>query len=225
MIIIGTYHKTGTFLFREIWKTINKLLKLKINYKFLLNFYMATDEEIKNNKCIILIRNPYEIICSGYRYHKIANETWLNKKPIQKCFIFENKDYGEDKSYKDVINSFENEDDKIMFELRNAAYNTIYNIYNDIKNRNFNNNILIIKIEDLYNRNNIGTICKKIINHIGLNRRLDKFIKGFNKNLNKNFHRTNNKNTYTYPKLFKKHHYEEFNKLYPDDILDIMDYK
>ena len=47
---------------------------------------------------------------------------------------------------KDVINSFENEDDKIMFELRNAAYNTIYNIYNDIKNRNFNNNILIIKI-------------------------------------------------------------------------------
>ena len=53
---------------------------------------------------------------------------------------------------------------KIIFELRNATYNTIENIYNDIKNRNFNNNILIKKLEDLYNKNNknnIEIICKK----------------------------------------------------------------
>ena len=43
------------------------------------------------------------------------------------------------------------ENDKIIFEMDNKAYNTITNIYNDVKNRNFNNNILFIKIEDLYN--------------------------------------------------------------------------
>tara|TARA_B100000900_G_C20008059_1_gene484606 strand:+ start:253 stop:501 length:249 start_codon:yes stop_codon:yes gene_type:complete len=54
------------------------------------------------------------------------------------------------KTYKEYMKNL-SENDKIIFEMDNKAYNTITNIYNDVKNRNFNNNILFIKIEDLYN--------------------------------------------------------------------------
>jgi hypothetical protein len=86
--------------------------------------------------------------------HQKTSEKWCNKKE---------KDLN-DLSYKQHIQNL-NFDDKIIFEMENCAYQTINAIYNDMKNRNFNNNILFIKLESLYEKKNIPIICKKIKEH------------------------------------------------------------
>ena len=217
MIIIGTYHKTGTVLFKNIVSSLKKK-----NYKFINQFNRLSDNQIKNNKCIIIIRNPYEIICSSMRYHQISNESWLHKKYKSSPF-YPSENW--DMSYQDKINSLKNDDEKIIFEMENSAKNTILSIYHDIKNRNYDNNILIIQLEELYDTNNIKNVCQKIIEHVKdpeLN--INKLIQIFNIHLKKNYHRTNTKNEYTFIRKFKDFHYTKFNKTFPSDLLEIMNY-
>lgn len=146
MIIIGSYHKTGSVLFSKIWEDyFNHKTKDYIDYN---HFERVTNDMIKNTKCVVIIRHPYEIIMSGVRYHQITSEEWCNIKEKTLNNL----------SYKEHIKSL-NFDDKIIFEMEekssfreNNANHTINAIYNDIKNRNFNNNILFIKLEDLYEK-------------------------------------------------------------------------
>jgi hypothetical protein len=228
-MIIGSYHKTGTRLFYFIWLTyfnkynifffdhIDKLSDEIINNnKYIVtidHFDRTSNEMIKNTKCIVIIRHPLEIIMSGVRYHQITNEKWCKEDKYNGL------------SYQKHIQKL-NDDDKIIFEMENCGKKTINAIYNDMKNRNFNNNILFIKLEDLYDKKNIPIICKKIKNHFNstLNIDCEELNKSFLINLNKSFHRTNKNNTYTYNKYFKEHHINHFNKLFPIDTLEIMGY-
>ena len=214
MLIIASYHKTGTVLFQNIWnhyaKSINKLPKQV--FTFYDHFNNTSDDYIKNNKCVVIIRNPYEIIMSGIRYHKKTLEEWCSKK------IYINS-----MTYKEYINSL-NKEDQIMFEMRNIGKLTIDNIYHDIKNRNYNNNVLFIKIEDLYIRSNIKDICLKIYNHLDKEIQLDKLIESFHINLNINFNRTFFENKYTYQDYFNKKHYIEFNRIFKKDTMSVLDY-
>ena len=139
MIIIGSYHKTGSALFSKIWHDyFNQKTKDCMDYN---HFDCVTNDMIKNTKCVVIIRHPYEIIMSGVRYHQITSEKWCNKKKKDLNYL----------SYKQNIQNL-NFDDKIIFEMENCAYRTINAIYNDMKNRNFNNNILFIKLENLYEK-------------------------------------------------------------------------
>lgn len=119
-----------------------------------------------------------------------------------------------------------NYDNKINFEMENSAHRTINAIYNDITNRNFNNNVLFIKLEDLYEKKNIPIICEKIKEHCksSVNIDSDKLTGSFLKNLNKSFHKTNKNNTYTFNEYFKEHHINHFDKLFPKDTLKILGY-
>jgi len=213
MIIIGSYHKTGSVLFSDIWHNyFNQKTKDYMDYN---HFDCTTNDMIKNTKCVVIIRHPYEIIMSGVRYHQITSEKWCNKK---------RKDLN-DLSYKQNIQNL-NFDDKIIFEMENCAYETINAIYNDMKNRNFNNNILFIKLENLYEKKNIPIICKKIKEHCksSVNIDSDKLTNSFLKTLNKSFHRTNKNNSYTFNEYFKEHHINHFKKLFPKDTLKILGY-
>jgi hypothetical protein len=119
----------------------------------------------------------------------------------------------------------DNVDDKILFEMNHTAYDTINYMYNDIKNRNFNNNIYLLKLEDLYDINNLPKICSdicRIINDKTIT--YDIIYKAFVKNLKRNFHRTNQENSHTFPQLFKDIHYDEFNKLFPKDTMEVLGY-
>ena len=213
MIIFGSYHKTGTALFHNIWKEYFK--NQPNDYLFSEHFDRVPDDEIKSNKCVVIIRNPYEVIMSGTRYHQITSEKWVHVK---------NKNYG-NMPYQEKINSLD-DDGKILFEMNNCGKWNIDAMYNDIKNRNFHGNVLFIKLEELYERENIPVICEDIINHIkGENLNYKKLISCFENNLSRSFHRTNDKNEYTYPGYFKEMHYQEFIKLFPEDTLKILMYE
>ncbi len=88
---------------------------------------------------------------SGVRYHQITDEKWCNEK--RKTL--------NDLSYKEHIKKLDF-DDKIIFEMENTSKNAIKGIQGDMKNRNFNNNVLFLKQEDLYDKKNIPNICEKI---------------------------------------------------------------
>lgn len=213
MIIIGSYHKTGSVLFSNIWHDyFNQKTKDYMDYN---HFDDVANDMIKNTKCVVIIRHPYEIIMSGVRYHQITSEEWCNK----------NKKELNGLSYKQNIQNL-NFDDKIIFEMENCAYQTINAIYNDMKNRNFNNNVLFIKLESLYEKKNIPIICKKIKEHCeySVNIDSDKLTNSFLKTLYKPFHRTNKNNSYTFNEYFKEHHINHFKKLFPKDTLEILGY-
>lgn len=87
---------------------------------------------------------------SGVRYHQIASEPWLDSKRSDLNGL----------SYRQHLQNL-SLDEKITFEMENNARRTINRVYNDIKNRNFNSNVLFIKLEDLYDKKSIPGICKK----------------------------------------------------------------
>ena len=98
-------------------------------------------------------------------------------------------------------------------------------MYNDVKNRNFNNNVYIIKLEDLYDINNLPKICSEIETHLNDKKiNYNSLLHSFTIYLKFNFHRTNLKNVYTYTSLFKDEHYEKINLLYPHDLLKVLNY-
>ena len=214
MFIIGSYHKTGTVLLSNIFEKLNIVENKKLNYKFYDNFGLCTESEINTQKCVVIVRNPYEMICSGVRYHQISNESWLNEK----------KDFYKNKSYKEMLLMLD-DDDKILFEMKNCAKYNIDFMYNDIKNRNDNNNILFIKLEDLTDNTKLPDLCRKIIQHIDEEITYNNFIETcliclkFGEE-----HRTNFDNKYTYIQTFKNIHYEEFDKLFPSDLFEKLGY-
>ena len=80
-----------------------------------------------------------------------------------------------------------------------------------------------MKIEDLYCVKNIPQICEKIKNHLG-NIELEKLIEVFYRCLSTSYHRTHPINEYTFNKGFKDIHYQEIEKLFPNDLLETLDY-
>jgi len=217
MIILGSYHKTGTVLIATIFEILHKLEKKLFQYKMYHHFNECKDEEISNNKSIVVIRHPYEIICSCVRYHENSSEKWLHIK--QSCY--------NDKTYQEMIQSLDN-DEKILFEMNQSAKNSINNIYNDMKNRNLKNTILFIKIEDLTDTTKISEICNKIMNHFS--NEIDSFtyenlIIAIQTAMNLNeSHRTNTDNNKTYLNYFKDKHFEEFKKIFPEDLFATIGY-
>ena len=59
MIIIGSYHKTEVSSFRYLSHNYQPKTKDYMDYN---HFDYVTNDMIKNTKCVVIIRHPYEII-------------------------------------------------------------------------------------------------------------------------------------------------------------------
>ena len=128
-------------------------------------------------------------------------------------------------SYREYIQKLSTEQ-KIIFEMSNAAYYSIMSIYKDMKFRNLSNNILFIKLEDLYNIKNIPIICAKIKNHLlPIYIQKDELLSIMRNKLSNDYHRTNKSNNYTYHRSFKLQHKKKFDQLFPKDIFKILGYR
>ena len=208
--IIGSYHKTGSTLWSFIW--YNLLKNCNINYIDSNHFNEIPSKLIDQVKSVVLIRNPYEIIMSGMRYHCNTDEEWYNIKRYK----FNNL------SYKEYINLLSHEE-KILFEMSESSYHTIMSIYNDIKYKNTNNQILFVQLEKLLNKEEQYIECKKICNHLNIIN-LKQFQENLNENLKNKHKKTKDHNDFTYKTNFTNKHIFNFNKLFPEDLLEVMGY-
>lgn len=150
-ILVGTHHKTGTVWLRDIFLKISR----KTNIPFIVNsnknllskphIYFneesSFDFEIMTNqayKGVHMIRDPRDIAISGMFYHQKSKEAWLH----------ENLPAFNGITYQQKINSYNNLDDRLYFEMENAALRNTQLI----KSWNYSNeNFLEIKYEQLIN--------------------------------------------------------------------------
>ena len=231
MKIFGsTYHKTGTALINLIIKEIvpgiykkytllSGELPLKkeeqniLNRKNIFAFFHASKygdvpENIKNFKAIHCIRNPFEVIVSGYNYHKKCNENW--------CINENWKNYG--KTYQDIVNEL-SVDDGLNFEIKYVGSSTItqmtsFQYYDDPR-------FLILTMEDFFT--DYDTQITKIAEFLNLDvKQSIKKAKKHDKNSNKckytnnknNIHMTNTSSEmYKYPKMLSQEHKNKILKI------------
>lgn len=153
-------HKLGFTLTSNIRNEINKIYNNKVKN---LTFYKFWNINNKNDKYICFIRNPYEIIISGYLYHKKCREEWCikqnvnyfnywkdnhfsNEAKIQNKDLIDNSVFSKKETYQNILNTSPQELG-IIHEMNNVSKITIdgmceFNYY-DFPN------VKIIKMEDI----------------------------------------------------------------------------
>jgi|TARA_B110000438_G_C15709907_1_gene604820 hypothetical protein len=172
--ILISDHKTGHTLSRLYTKIINDYIKdcIEFRYCYLFwNFYKPDE------KYVIIIRDPREIIISGYLYHKMCSEIWcINKngnyyEGWNKNHFLKEEMVRNDKYIKEAMNfsskmSYQNklrilpQEDGIIHEMNSVAKLTIMGMYNLIHYEK--KNVLIFHLEDFtFNfEKTIEKLCK-----------------------------------------------------------------
>lgn len=230
--IIAAHHKTGSTLLKNIFNRISKYTFLKMikdeqNELKGKEVFWFQDHSRINVKTlgrdylgVHMIRNPYAVIYSGYRYHKKCNEFW--------CLTPREELQG--KSYQEYLNDL-SEEEGIIFEMKNTSYKTIMEMYNwNYNDKNFINvhlesimenydKVILNIFKHLGFRHSFSFFCLKLVQIYDISRMSDATIQ-------QNHHITNKKrNTKLYKDHFKKSHYELFSELFPDDLFIKLGYE
>ena len=149
-ILIGTYHKTGSVWMLKTFRNIARKLKVPFvhitphakyykrvlksdkgvidlfrqlsgsdNYHIIFDdhsrFHLMPEDCKENFKGIRVTRDPVSVICSAANYHTWSEESWLHlpKKEFNGM------------TYQQKIKSFETDNERYQFEMRQSAYRTI----------------------------------------------------------------------------------------------------
>lgn len=203
---VGSYHKTGTTLFKEIFFAY--CLKKGFQIIFFENFHKISDMDLFKNKGLAIIRHPYEIVVSGLRYHLQGKEKWVYKANQGKTSYFEE------------LKSLQDFEQQVNFETQIVACKTINAIYKDIKNKK---NTLFIKLEEFWDVESRKHVAKKICDHLDLD--IDIFMPIVLKKSKEKHNSTNPNFCHTWPKLLTHKNLEFINRLIPKDTLEVLGYK
>lgn len=161
--IFSCHHKVGTSWFSKILSDVCRTYGLKFVYKQELSIDGSPDFIFDDHSRIMsldlptylgvhLIRDPRDVIVSGYHYHKWTEENWANQVSPK---------YG-NMSYKQKLNSFDNEVEAFSFELNHIGSETISEMMQwDYDNPAY----LEVKYEDLLA--NERDVFYKIFEHYG----------------------------------------------------------
>jgi len=225
-------HKTGFSVSRKIQNCINSFYTNEISFRTMYKFWNINDQ---NDKYVCFIRNPYEIIVSGYLYHKRCIEKWcitknlsyyehwissdhfLQSEKIKNQEALNNSIFCKNISYQEKLNSL-NQDDGIIFEMKNAAKLTIEGMcdfdYFESKN------VITVKLENL--THNYDHEIRRILDFFEINHN-EKLISCLDKhNIKKhgvNIHVTNkNLDKDRYLQYFNDKLFKEFNSIYKEYI-------
>lgn len=136
-IFAGTFHKTGTVLMAGIFRELAKRLDLvfwqpkpfvwkqeaPIEAGFHWDICADGNSRFLSRKdffrgdvrCVLCIRDPRDVVISSAAYHVKAAERWLQVP---------REEFG-GKTYQQAICAIEDEDERLVFEMDNAAGNTI----------------------------------------------------------------------------------------------------
>lgn len=217
----------------------NKFLELK-------HFYIFNNINKKSEKYIAIIRDPREVIISGYLYHKNnikCKEDWsinrnvnyfdfwlcnIDQKQFKNNIEFYNhaQKFSAMSTYQNKLNSM-NTTKGIIYEMNNVAYITLKGFLNFkfFKNKN----VKIVKFEDLiYNsEETISEICKYLnVDEFKKKKILKKMKKHCLLNINNDLpiHVTNlDLSKDRYKRYWNRKINKEFNLLFPS-ILNKLNY-
>ena len=234
-------HKTGHTLSRLYTKIINKYFENKIEFRYCYLFWNFYNQD---EKYIVLIRDPREIIISGYLYHKRCTEIWCinkngnyydgwNKHHFLKEEMIKNDRYMREARFFSSKMSYQNklrllpQEEGIILEMNTVAKLTIIGMYNLIHYGK--KNVITINLDDLTFDfdNSIEKICKfynieenfieKIKNAIS-----EHNLFHYKKKNNSLPWITTNKDLIDkrYKKYWTEKIQKEFEKLFPKDILN-----
>ena len=159
--ILISDHKTGHTLSRLYTSIINEYIENKIEFRYCYLFWNFYNPD---EKYIILIRDPREIIISGYLYHKRCTEIWCikqngnyydgwNRRHFLKEEIIKNgrymgfaKLFSSNMSYQNKLRLLSQEEG-IIYEMNTVAKLTITGMYNLIHYGK--KNVITINLDDL----------------------------------------------------------------------------
>jgi hypothetical protein len=226
MIYIGAWHKTGINIIKKVFRMYKEKVP-EFDFKFKDKLEQGFNHHIiENAKAVLCIRNPYETIMSGMRYHQITKEKWY-KRPQEEYNGL---------SYQEHICNIDSIEEKILFEMKNTAFLTINAMYNLIKDcteyeiyskvntpYNINKNIIFLKIEQFWTQQERINIVNNITSHIPV---IDRTIMTDCIEIcgRKKYNKTHLGFNYTYQDYFTDSLYEEFNNLFPSDLFDVLGY-
>jgi len=150
LILVGTYHKTGTVWMNTIFREIALEFNLRFSYGHDQISPSGVDIIFDNHsgfelktlpidyRGLHVIRDPRDLILSGCFYHQKSNEAWLHKPKAK---------FG-DSTYQEKINSYASFDDKLLFEMEQMGKSTVQKMLKwDYENPNF----FEVKYENLIN--------------------------------------------------------------------------
>ena len=257
MISFINDHKTGFVLSTKIAAYLNQKAysniygeAVRINLRTYFRFCWLFSFE---NKYVVFIRHPYEIITSGYNYHKVCQEDWATKIGVGFYDWWHqnpNKYFGTDgdlsyrppelihspvlsrdgKSYQEILNSIPIEEG-LKYELDNVGKLTIMGMY---KYPWYNKaNVLTVRMEDF--TLDFSKTIHSIISFLNISHSPDhEAIKGLESlNLKKQSisdrlsddHVTNkSQDGFMYKKMWSPELYEYAKRHFPEDLLSKFGY-
>lgn len=220
-------HKTGHTLASIVTNAITKISGVKITHQIFFRFSQVNNDR---DLWVVFIRHPYEIITSGYNYHKTTDEWWAVRPGVNlyhgsmigACERFPEANMSEDGLYQDKLNSM-TRDDGLEYEMLNVGRLTVeamyYWRYYDMPN------VLTVKFEDF---ESFWETVRKIM-------RFYKIDESYNGEVRRSFrihnmktnaklldstHVTNkNRIPFVYKKMWKPRHYDLARKIFPADLL------
>jgi len=211
-IYLSCYHKTGTYFLMDLQ---NILQKYDTKNKYIFDGWSQKANKIdvnsKNTKIIHFIRNPYEIIVSGFLYHKICKEPWCVDIKAKTAANGINYNFN-GMSYQTILN-YLNIEDGINFEMKGRSYNTILDMYN-CKFNNFDF-CLNVQMEELF-----ADVDKTILKILSFINNDDLYNLDYsslhleNNNKNKNHSTNKNLTINRYTTIFTPKNYICFNNLF-----------
>jgi hypothetical protein len=241
---IGTHHKTGTVLMYKIFRDLSKALGLA--------FFTGPQEEIPPGTEIWLedhshidpskldrplvgvhvVRHPYEILASAYRYHLVCQEDWCVSPGYADPDIVARPDlrqlFATGHSYQQVLRSL-SLSEGLRLEIWRSRRNILYMADWDYSDPRY----LECQLEDL-SQDFDGTILK-VFSHLDLLKfgaaEMLKIAAAHDvsrwpaSRIEDDTHVTNKGQKSKFEDIFKTEHFQLVGELFPEDLLTKLGYE
>ncbi|HAW20585.1 MAG TPA: hypothetical protein DCX14_10420 [Flavobacteriales bacterium] len=174
-ILFVTHHKTGTVMVQRVIRDLNGFSSDQFECR--MNGFFNLRELNQYDVVIHVIRDPREVIVSGFRYHLLSNEEWLHiSNPSAVDFDIWKSPLLDSKVFESWVNRMllligsanyqerlkeTNEDKGLVFEMNGIAFITIHSM---LSWPSFDN-CLEIKLEDVIS--DFHSVWARILKRIG----------------------------------------------------------
>ncbi len=150
---------------------------------------------------------------SGARYHLHTREKYFNTPRTE----LNGLTYREHVGQLDVAS-------RILFEIEQVGGHTVGRMYHDLQQRNPDEQVRFIQLEQLWNPENLHILCDGLANHLDAGISVSELSAAFSRTLRQNSNRTYPENRHSYPDMFKPVHYRAIRERFPDDLLKVLGY-